>query len=161
MHFNKRGQELSVNTLILIIIGVLILVFLIVGFTIGWKKVIPFLTPGNNIKDLVDKCSLACNTNSRYDFCTAKRDVRIDEPLQKLELIAEWKSKTKKDKIEFKATCHDLSLLKEEIGVDTCPSIDCQGYSLDFQPVARAAGISEDQIIIPQSPPLPSPSPKP
>ncbi|HLC53493.1 MAG TPA: hypothetical protein VJK03_03030 [Candidatus Nanoarchaeia archaeon] len=165
MRFNKRGQELSVNTLILIIIGVLILVFLIIGFTIGWKKIFPFLTPGNNIKDLVDKCSLACNTNARYDFCTAKRDVRVDEPLPALEQSEIWKKKTKKDKTEFKATCHDLSLLKDDIGLEECPSFECNGYSPDFQEIARTLKptLTEEQIIgrTSRSTGLPSPAPAP
>lgn len=132
---NKRGQELSVNTLILIIIGVLILVFLIVGFTIGWKKIFPFITPGNNVKEVVDKCSLACNTNSQYDYCTAKRDVRLDEGLAKLG-----------NKKEFKATCYDLTLLKEELGVEGCAAVQCKEYSEEFRSLAptAAAGTQGD-----------------
>lgn len=116
---------MSVNTLILIIIGVLILVFLIVGFTIGWKKIFPFVTPGNNVKELSDKCSLACNTNAIYDFCTAKRDVRLDEPLAKVGA-----------KKEFKATCYELTLLKDELGVESCSAVQCTkpyAYSDDFK----------------------------
>lgn len=136
MRFNKRGQELSTNTLILIILGVLILVFLIVGFTIGWKKILPFVTPGNNVKELTDKCSLACNTNAKYDFCSAKKDVRLDEPVDRF-------SSTLK---EFRATCFELTLLKDELGVEDCASFSCLDTNGDYEysPEFKALGDARD-----------------
>jgi len=116
MQFNKRGQEISVNTLVLIVIAVLVLVFLIVGFAIGWKKIFPFITPGNNIKDIVDKCSLACSTQALYDYCSAKREVRVDEPLMGSD-----------NKKEFTATCKDLESVTE-LGISPCTTIVCPNY---------------------------------
>ena len=125
---NKRGQELSVNTLILIIIGVLVLVFLVVGIAIGWKKIFPFIAPENNVKEVADKCNLACNTQDVYNYCTVKRDVRLDAPLAALA-----------DKTEFSATCKDLELLKAELGTDVCGNIECVGgYSAEFKSLPGA-----------------------
>ena len=33
---NKKGQDLSIGTLILIVLGIVVLVLLILGFTLGW-----------------------------------------------------------------------------------------------------------------------------
>ena len=39
---DKRGQELSTNTIIIIILAVVVLVVLVLGFAIGWEKILPF-----------------------------------------------------------------------------------------------------------------------
>ena len=67
---NKRGQGLSVNAIILIILGVFVLAMLIIGFTIGWGTLKDKLVPSNNVKTIVDACALASGTQSVYDFCT-------------------------------------------------------------------------------------------
>ena len=33
---NKKGQGLSINAIILIVLGIVVLVFLILGFALGW-----------------------------------------------------------------------------------------------------------------------------
>ena len=53
---DKKGQELSTTTVILLILAVLVLVFLILGFSVGWSKINPFLSKSN-----VDSISDACN----------------------------------------------------------------------------------------------------
>ena len=130
MRFNKRGQEISVNTLVLIVIAVLVLVFLIVGFAIGWKKIFPFITPGNNIKDITDKCSLACSTQALYDYCSTKREVRLDEPLVRNSARTSSGIKVNEpieNKKEFTATCKDLESVKE-LGLGPCATIVCPNY---------------------------------
>lgn len=75
---NKRGQGLSTNAIILIILGVLVLVMLIVGFTAGWDKIAPWIKPSNNVKEIVDACGIACSTNSVYDFCSVERTLIVE-----------------------------------------------------------------------------------
>ncbi len=122
--FKKRGQGLSTSTLILIILGVLILVILILGFTIGWAKIFPFISPSNNVKDVADKCSLACNTNSRFDYCNVQREVKTEGAIEQL------KKNEKGDKVsgvefprEFKGTCNYLTNI-DALGLDVC-NLDC------------------------------------
>ena len=117
MNFNKRGQELSVNTVIIIVLAVLVLVFVIVGFSVGWSKIFPFLSPANNVKDVADKCALACSTESVYDICTSPRDVKVEQDITGI-------SVSKK----VKGTCYDLSAVSE-LGVAKCSAITCEGYS--------------------------------
>ncbi len=111
MDLNKRGQGLSITTLILIILGVLILVILILGFTLGWSKIFPFISPSNNVKDAVDKCNLACQTDSKFDFCTTKRDVKVEQAIGTLGT-------------KFSGSCNELSYVAS-LGISSCSAIDC------------------------------------
>lgn len=104
---NKRGQELSVTTIILIVIGLLVLVLLIIGFTIGWKKIFPWIKPTNNVKDIADQCKISCSINSKYDFCTVKRELKAEDiTLQEI-------------------NCDYLAEMKGQYGVEKCAGIIC------------------------------------
>ena len=71
----KKGQELSTNAIIMIVIGVIVLVVLVLGFSIGWSKLLPFVST-NNVQNVVTACSTACSTGSIFDFCQSPRDVK-------------------------------------------------------------------------------------
>jgi hypothetical protein len=72
---NRRGQGLSTNAIILIILGVIILVVLALGFMIGWNKLLPFL-PSDNIETIKSSCASACTTENVYGFCTQERTLK-------------------------------------------------------------------------------------
>jgi hypothetical protein len=107
---NKRGQGLSVNAIILIVLGIAVLVFLILGFAMGWEKIVPFLG-GDTVDNVVDGCATACLSGQEYNFCTRDRELKVDG-----DLIAE-------------DNCNNLATMPEysEYGIDVCdsPSIDC------------------------------------
>ena len=71
---NKRGQEMSTTTIILLILGVIVLVVLILGFTIGWNKIVPWIS-SNNVNTIVTSCDAACATGDKYGFCTAEKEL--------------------------------------------------------------------------------------
>lgn len=108
---NKRGQGMSTNAIILIILGIVVLVVLILGFTMGFSKIAPFLS-GNNVDNIVTACTAACATASSFDFCEFPREVKDGT----------------NDK--FKATCDDLltnsTYAERNYGIDECPAITCQ-----------------------------------
>ena len=106
---NKRGQELSTTTVILLILAVLVLVFLILGFSVGWSKINPFLSK-SNVDSISDACNIACNTNQNYAFCSQLRDLRAED--SKLKGV----------------TCNFLSgnqNLKIKYNLAECPTISC------------------------------------
>ncbi len=72
METNKRGQGLSTNAIILIILGIFVLVILVVGFTLGWDIIAPWISK-ENVDDVVKGCAISCNTQSEYGFCTQPR----------------------------------------------------------------------------------------
>jgi len=108
---NKRGQGLSTNAIILIILGVFILVILIVGFTMGWDTIAPWLSK-ENVDEVATSCALACNSLSEYDFCTQKRTL-IDE-----------------EKNEHRnVTCHFLSKKLTQYSIEECSALSCKPSS--------------------------------
>ncbi len=104
----KKGQGLSTNAIVLIVLGVIILVILIAGFTIGWKTLFPFLNQ-NNVDTIKNACLTACSTNAEYDFCSVKRELNSDS--------GSFKDVTCK----FLAKDPSVGLY----GVDDCSAISC------------------------------------
>jgi len=109
---DKKGQGLSVTTLILVVIGVLILVMLIAGFSLGWSKIFPFLSSPNNVQSVVETCRTKCSFEAQYDFCTQPREINFEgEPVEDIVSGQEY-------------TCDKLSEV-EVFGVEKCPAIEC------------------------------------
>jgi len=104
---DKKAQGLSTNTIILIILGIVVLVVLILGFTMGWANIAGWITPSNNVQSLVDKCTISCNTNQKFSYCFEKKDLKSED-------------ENIKD-----TTCYILSTQRSLYGVGSCPSIDC------------------------------------
>src|SRR3989344_6213083 len=103
---NKRAQGLSVNAIILIVLGIVVLVLLVLGFTLGWSRILPFIST-DNADTLVTACSVACSTNSHNDFCDTKRQItKGDEELKDI-------------------TCNYLAKNEPQFRIDTCPTIPC------------------------------------
>jgi hypothetical protein len=103
----KRGQGLSVEAIVLIVLAVVLLVVLILGFTVGWNKFLPFLS-SNNVQTIVNTCNLACSQGSQFDFCSAPRTLNDGE----------------NDPIED-ITCYNLATDYPVYGVADCDSITC------------------------------------
>jgi hypothetical protein len=112
---NKRGQDLSTSTIILIILGIAVLVILVIGFTIGWQKVVPWLS-SNNVDTIVNQCQASCTTSDTYGYCTLQRKLISDD------LPNDATGKAQKDVLN---TCNffsnDAGYLKYNIG--KCPSL--------------------------------------
>jgi len=107
---DKRGQGLSTNAIILIILGVVVLIVLILGFTMGWNKILPFVST-NNVENIKTACNVACSTSGVYDFCTQERTLKADD-------LAEG---------EITATCDVLSQVPyTQYGIAECASIVCE-----------------------------------
>jgi hypothetical protein len=112
---NKRGQDLSTSTIILIILGIAVLVILIIGFTIGWQKVVPWLS-SNNVDTVVNQCQASCTTSDTYGYCGLNRTLTASD------LPNDATGKAQKNVIN---TCeffsNDANYLKYNIG--KCPSL--------------------------------------
>lgn len=105
---NKKAQGMSISTIILLILGLVILVVLILGFTMGWSKLLPWIST-NNIDTIKTSCGTACSMTNQYDFCSVKRTV--------------------KDGVndKFEASCQDLATkqvyLSRGYGIVPCPNL--------------------------------------
>ena len=76
---NKRGAELAIGTLIIIILGVVVLVLLIVGFTTGFDFFFGKfeLLPGQDLETIAQSCRLAAQGDLKIDYCSFK-EIEID-----------------------------------------------------------------------------------
>lgn len=106
---NKRGAEMATSTIILLVLGVLVLVMLILGFSVGFSKILPFLS-GENIDDIVQGCKTSCATQSVYGFCSQNRTL-VDE-----------------NEKEYPDTCYQFSIEENsakylKFGIDKCPGL--------------------------------------
>lgn len=109
---DKRGQELSTNAIIMIIIGVIVLVVLILGFSLGWNKVLPFVS-SNNVQNIQTGCSTACSTSNAYDYCYTLRDINTGTLTLK------------------NTTCNYLAQDQPTYGISLCSSITCPNVVLE------------------------------
>jgi len=109
---DKRGQGLSVNAIILIVLGVFVLALLIFGFTVGFGGITDLIKT-DNVNTIVNACILACDTQSQYDFCTSPRDLKDA------------------DGVEVKdVTCNYLAEEQGKYGIDSCASVSCDNTIL-------------------------------
>lgn len=72
---NKRGQELSIGTLVLIVLGIIVLVLLVLGFSIGWDNLFRKIGifQGNDISSVVTACNVAVSSQSQVSYCEFKK----------------------------------------------------------------------------------------
>ena len=84
---NKRGQQMTLTTIIAIVLGIAVLVFLIFGFTTGWNnlwdKVTNYGGGSSNVDTIVQACDIACSTGSEYNYCTLNRTLKtgVGDPI--------------------------------------------------------------------------------
>ena len=106
---NKRGQGLSINAVVLIILAVAVLVALVLGFVLGWDKIMPWLKPDNNVAQVAQDCELACSLGNTYDYCSKKMKMFAEEIPDGIEM-----------------TCNDFSKdtnYRENYGIKSCPGL--------------------------------------
>jgi hypothetical protein len=78
---NKKGAELAIGTIVIIVLALVVLVVLVVGFTGGWSNLwgrISSFFGGANVDSTVQACNIACTTQSTYDYCQRTRKLEFD-----------------------------------------------------------------------------------
>lgn len=130
MILKKRGQGLSVNAIILMILGVFVLAMLIIGFTIGYGTLKDKLIPSNNVKTIADACSVACTTQSVYDFCVSPRELKASG-------------------VELKeVTCNYLAKQQTKYGISSCGSVSCDSTTRLLPENDFIYGVFENQAAL-------------
>jgi len=78
---NKKGQQMTLSTIIAIVLGLVVLVFLIYGFSTGWGNLwerVTGLGGGNvNVDTVSVSCTLACQQKNEYGFCNQTRSIVV------------------------------------------------------------------------------------
>lgn len=79
---DKKGADMTIGTIILIILGLVVLVFLILAFTTTERSLFDVIRNigggGTNVATIVSACSVACNTGAEFDY-TKTREVRFSK----------------------------------------------------------------------------------
>ncbi len=107
---DKKGQELSVGTLILIVLGIVLLVLLILGFSLGWSNLwekINIFGSGTSLESVAQKCSLAAASNSVVGYCETFSLVTVDGKKQYINCEYD------KLNLEKKLTCNSAPTRQE------------------------------------------------
>ena len=82
----KRGQQMTLGTIIAIVLGIVILVFLIFGFSKGWGNmwdtVMNLGGGSSNVDDVIRGCDIACAGKNKYAFCSEKRTVKFGKAIE-------------------------------------------------------------------------------
>ncbi len=107
---NKKGQGLSTNAIILIILGVIVLAVLAIGFFFGWQTLLPWIQQ-DNVDTIVSQCQTACSTRSTFAFCSQERTLRAGGEEVATETCLEF------------ATNEEYAIYD----VGECPQITCPG----------------------------------
>jgi hypothetical protein len=108
---NKKAQGLSTSTIILIVLGLIVLVVLVIGVSMGWANVKEWIAPSSNVDDIVQQCNIACSTDQKYTFCTQPRELKT----------------TGEDPIED-TTCYALAERRSVYGIEKCRLLDCDVF---------------------------------
>jgi hypothetical protein len=114
---SKKGAEMTIGTIIVIILALVVLVVLIYGFSTGWsnlwQNILGYGGGTVNVQTVVDSCKLACTAQQSFDYCSKKRTIVF-------ELV-----NGKKNPADGSYTCDELAKLS---GVNTglgCDALDC------------------------------------
>ena len=77
---NKKGAEMAIGTLVVIVLAVIVLVVVALGFGTGWgnlwSKMTGFFSP-TNVDSSRQACTYACTTQAKYDYCCGVKDVKF------------------------------------------------------------------------------------
>jgi hypothetical protein len=112
--FGKKAQGMSTSTIVLLILGIIILVVLVLGFTLGWSRLVPYIS-SNNIDSIKASCSISCSTDAQFEYCSVLREVNDG------------------NNKKFEETCYNLAINYDDrgYGVASCPQIDCGTVSAE------------------------------
>ncbi len=148
---NKKG-DMTISMIVWIAIGVIVLVFMIFGFTTGWNNLWDKITiiGGADINtDIIRQaCSMSCMTGAGYGFCNQERDLTFE------------KGKT------ITGSCNDFATLNPSLGIEKCSTAcsnaadvckiggkedkNCDGVAEDAEEKERGEGVEneKEKIII-------------
>lgn len=79
----KKAAEMTIGTIIIIILALVVLAVIIYGFTTGWgnlwENIKNFGGGKINVASVLQSCKVACISASQYDYCTLMRKVTFDD----------------------------------------------------------------------------------
>jgi hypothetical protein len=123
---NRRGQQMTLGTIIAIVLGLVVLVFLIYGFSTGWGNLWSKITgsvSGSNVEDRISDCETDCSLNEVTSYCFERKDLRFFDKDGKTVKVTGTCVDFADNAfvVENKVTAGQI----REMGFDGCPAIEC------------------------------------
>ena len=85
---DKKGFELAINTIVLLILGMMVLLFMVLFFTgtseTFVKKIRGYFSY-SNVDDVISGCNIFVDSNQEHSYCCEKKDVKYMEGGEKKE----------------------------------------------------------------------------
>ena len=118
----KRGQQLTLGTVILIVLGIAVLVFLIFGFSMGWKNLWDNIVQrgggGSNLDTIRSGCELACIGENEDQFCNQMRTINFGE-----KRAVTLKNNTVQNVTKLSGSCYLFANNYTNLGIEECSAI--------------------------------------
>lgn len=105
---NKKGAEMTIGTLVVIVLAVMVLAFVAYGFGTGWTNLwekIKGSTSTANVDTLKQACLYACTAQQTYEYCCVNKTIILETGAHRV------------------AKCKDDSLIHVDCGGITCPAV--------------------------------------
>jgi hypothetical protein len=77
---DKRGLQLALNTIVVLVLAILVLAYLVLFFTEagkGFLDTIRGYSSYSNVDVVVDNCNLLVDTDAQYSYCCEERNVKF------------------------------------------------------------------------------------
>lgn len=115
----KKGQNMTLGTIIAIVLGIAVLVFLVYGFATGWgnlwSRITAYSGGDANVDTIKQACALACASNAENDYCLRERTITFSGDEERVGSCYNYKDRLgvscsmtcPPDKV-YKQTCSDL-----------------------------------------------------
>ena len=113
---------MTIGTIIMIVLGITVLVFLIFGFSTGWNnmwdRIVNLGGGGANVDTIKQACVLACTSQSKDAYCVWERTMKFGEErdIEKID-----GTELKEQKSVF-GSCEVLAN-DYKLGVEKCPGL--------------------------------------
>ena len=85
---NKKGLELAINTIVILVLAILVLIFLVLFFTGASNDFITKIKSYfsySNVDQIAEKCNILADTNSEYSYCCEEITVKYFQNDKKVE----------------------------------------------------------------------------
>jgi hypothetical protein len=112
---NKKGFQMAISTIVMLVLAMMILLFLILFFTGGagdFMGKIRSYFGYSNVDNVIEGCNILGDTSQTYDFCCGKKDVKYY---------------IEGEKSEGKFSCYEL--VDQSFIGGNINSLDCLGVS--------------------------------
>ena len=113
---------MTIGTIIMIVLGITVLVFLIFGFSSGWNnmwdRITAFGGGGANVDTIKQACVLACTSQSENDYCVRERTMKFGEERD----IEKTDGTELKEQKSVSGSCEVLAN-DYKLGVEKCPNL--------------------------------------